>query len=230
MLEASTSSASSVGRTRNSAMAAARDQLLGLCEELDLADAAAADLDVMALDRDLALAAIGLHLPLHVVDVGERGEIEMLAPDERRDLGDHRLARPRIAGADARLDHRRALPGAPFPLVIMQRRVGRHRDLRRGRIGPQPQIDAEHIAVAGALLQQPRHRLRDADEERLRLDVLRQRRRVRIEEHDEVDVAGIVQFARAHLAHGEHEQAAIRFGPFGVIRRQPAARASCRNA
>ena len=67
-------------------MPAAGDQLLGLGEELDLADAAAADLDVVAFDRDLALAAKGLHLPLHVVDVGERGEIEMLAPDERRDF------------------------------------------------------------------------------------------------------------------------------------------------
>ncbi len=73
-------------------MPAAGDQLLGLREELDLADAAAPDLDVVALDRDLALAAIGLHLPLHVVDVGERGEVEMLAPDERRELGDQRLA------------------------------------------------------------------------------------------------------------------------------------------
>src|SRR5215475_11210101 len=62
--------------------AAAPDQLLGLGEELDLADAAAADLDVVAADRDLALAAISLHLPLHVMDVGQRGEIEMLAPDE----------------------------------------------------------------------------------------------------------------------------------------------------
>ena len=74
-------------------MAAAGDQLLGLGEELDLADAAAADLDVVAFDRDLALAAIGLHLPLHVVDVGKRGEVEMLAPDERRDFGEQRLAR-----------------------------------------------------------------------------------------------------------------------------------------
>ena len=74
-------------------MAAAGDQLLGLREKLDLADAAAADLDVVAFDRDLALAAIGLHLPLHVVDVGKRREIQMLAPDERREFRNQRLAR-----------------------------------------------------------------------------------------------------------------------------------------
>ena len=75
-------------------MPAAGDQLLGLGEKLDLADAAAPDLDVVALDRDLALAAIGLHLPLHVVHVGKRGKIQMLAPDKRREFGDQRLSGP----------------------------------------------------------------------------------------------------------------------------------------
>ena len=73
-------------------MPAAGDQLLGLREELDFADAAAADLDVVALDRDLALPAIGLHLPLHVVHVGKGREIQMLAPDEGRDFRNQRLA------------------------------------------------------------------------------------------------------------------------------------------
>ena len=75
-------------------MPAAGNQLLGLREKLDLADAAAPDLDVVAFDRDLALAAKGLHLPLHVVNVGKRCEIQMLAPDERRDVGDQCLAGP----------------------------------------------------------------------------------------------------------------------------------------
>ena len=65
-------------------MAAAGDELLGLHEELDLADAAAAELDVVALDRDLAMAAIGVDLPLHAVDVGDGGEVEIFAPDEGR--------------------------------------------------------------------------------------------------------------------------------------------------
>ena len=205
-------------------MAAAGNQLLGLGEKLDLADAAATDLDVVALDRNLALAAIGLHLPLHVMDVGERGKIQMLAPDERREFGDQRLARLGVAGARPRLDHRRALPGPPFPLVIMQRRVGRNRHLRRGRIGPQAQIDAKHIAVAGALLQQPCQRLRHAHEERRRLDIGDQRRGGGIEEHDQVDVAGIVQFARAHLAHGEHDQATALLRPVRIGGGHPAAR------
>ena len=205
-------------------MTSAGDQLLRLREKLDLADAAAADLDVMALDRDLALAAIGLHLPLHVVDVGQCRKIQMLAPDEGREFGDQRLARSGVAGTRTCLDHRRAFPGAPFPLVIVQRRVGRNRDLRRGRIGPQAQVDAKHVTLARALLQQARERLRHAHEERRRLDVGDQRGRRGIEKHDEIDVAGIVQFARAHLAHGQHDQAGALLRPVVIGRRHPAAR------
>ena len=43
--------------TRRSGLAAAGDQLLRLHEELDLADAAAAELDVVAGDADVAEAA-----------------------------------------------------------------------------------------------------------------------------------------------------------------------------
>src|SRR5258707_1252890 len=101
-------------------MPAAGDQLLGLREKFDLADAAAAYLDIMALDRDLALPAKRLHLPLHVMDVGERREIQMLAPDKGRDFRDQRLTGPGVAGAGPRLDHGRAFPGPPFPLIIVK--------------------------------------------------------------------------------------------------------------
>ncbi len=69
-------------------LAAAGNQLLGLHEEFDLADAAAADLDVVAGDRNLAEAAEGVDLPLHGMDVGDGGEIEILAPDERGEIGE----------------------------------------------------------------------------------------------------------------------------------------------
>ena len=103
-------------------IAPAGDQLLGLREKLDLADAAAAELDVVAFDRDLAMAAIGVDLPLHRVHVGDRGEVEIFAPDEGRQLVEDRLARRDIAGAGARLDHRRAFPVLPDALVIGERR------------------------------------------------------------------------------------------------------------
>src|SRR6202035_3833197 len=98
------------------------NQLLGLGEEFNFADAAAADFDIVALDRDLALTAKGLHLALHVMDIGKGREIEMLAPDERRDFRYQRLPGPGVAGTGPRLDHGGAFPGPPFPLIIMQRR------------------------------------------------------------------------------------------------------------
>ena len=76
-------------------MPAAGDQLLGLHEELDLADAAAAELDVVAFDRDVVVAAIGVDLPLHRLDVGDRGEVEILPPDEGRKLRAGCPRRPR---------------------------------------------------------------------------------------------------------------------------------------
>ena len=63
-------------------IAAAPDQLLRLGEELDLADAAAAELDVVAGDRDSAAAAMRVDLALDRVDVLDRREIEMPAPDK----------------------------------------------------------------------------------------------------------------------------------------------------
>ena len=103
-------------------MTAARDQLLGLDEEFDLADAAAPELDVVAGDRDLAMAAIGVDLPLHRMDVGERGEIHVFAPHEGRQRLQQLLARRDVAGAGPRLDHRRAFPVLAAMLVIIERR------------------------------------------------------------------------------------------------------------
>ena len=76
-------------------LAAAGDELLRLHEELDLADAAAPELDVVAGNGDVPEAAVGVDLPLHGVDVGDRREVEILAPDERREVRRGTAARPR---------------------------------------------------------------------------------------------------------------------------------------
>ena len=130
-------------------VAAAGDELLGLHEELDLADAAAAELDIVALDRDLAVAAIGVDLLLHRVDVGDaRRSRDICARRRATARASKRSPASRVAGTGARLDQRRALPVLAAAFVIIERRVGRDRDLGRRRIGAQPQIDAEDVAVA----------------------------------------------------------------------------------
>ena len=68
----SSASMSSVRDAAQARTAAAEDQLLGLDEELDLADAAAPELHVMAGHDDLGMAPHGVDLPLHGVDVGDR--------------------------------------------------------------------------------------------------------------------------------------------------------------
>ncbi len=74
---------------------AAGDQLLRLHEELDLADAAAAELDVVPGDGDVPEAAVGEDLPLHGVHVGDGRVVEVLAPDERGQLVEQLARRPR---------------------------------------------------------------------------------------------------------------------------------------
>jgi hypothetical protein len=63
--------------------APAQHELLRLGEELDLADAAAPDLQVVARHLDRGEAAVGVDLALDRVDVADRGVVEVLAPDER---------------------------------------------------------------------------------------------------------------------------------------------------
>ena len=191
-------------------LAPAGDQLLRLHEELDLADAAAAELDVVAGDRDRAEAAIGVDLPLHGVDVGDGGKVEVLAPDEGSKLVEELAPGVEIAGAGPRLDEGRALPVLAEALVVDERGVGRERELRGARIGAQAQIRAEDVAVARALLQKLHEVARQAHEELRRLLPGRERDAIGIVEDDEVDVARIVELARAELAHGEHDVAGWR--------------------
>ena len=194
-------------RPRRRGPPAAEDELLGLDEELDLADAAAPELDVVAGDRDLVMAAHGVDLPLHRVHVGDRGEIEIFAPDERREVVEEALAEREVAGDRARLDEGGALPVLPDGLVIGVGGGERDGGRRRARVGAQPIVDAVHVAVAGALLEQAREVAGDAGVEGRRLDALCERRRGRVEEDDEVDVARIVQLAGAVLAERQDHEA-----------------------
>src|SRR5215217_7029252 len=107
------------------------------------------------------MSRMRVDLPLDGMDVFDRGEIEVLAPDEWLQVREELRARFRIAGTLARLDPGGALPILPHALVIELGRFGRDRDLSRARIGPQPQIDPEHVAVRSRFSQQPDQPLDD---------------------------------------------------------------------
>ena len=202
----------------------AGDELLGLHEKLDLADAAAAELDVVAFDGNFAMPAVGMNLLLHGVDVGDRGVIEEFAPDEGRKVAEEFFAGSDIAGTRPRLDQRRSLPVLATAFVIIERGFGGDGDLSGGWIGAKPQIDAEDVAVVGALLQKLHQAAGQPHKKRRRLDVRHQRRRRAIEKHHEVDVAGEVQLVAAHFAHRQHDVAGTRFGILRIGRTELFAR------
>ena len=158
-------------------LAAAGDQLLGLDEELDLANAAAAELDVVAGDRHHGMAAVIVDLALDRMDVGDGREIQVFAPDIGGEVGEEGVAGGLVAGNGARLDERRALPVLAEALVILQRRLGGDGDVGRARVGPEPEVGAEDIAVGGVFLQQRHQPLGHAHEQCRGLDALADARR-----------------------------------------------------
>src|SRR5262249_56007211 len=91
------------------------------------------------------------------VEGGEGGrgrEGGVFGADEGRKPREERLPGRNVARAWPRFDQRGALPILSAALVVVERRRGGDGDLSRGRIGTQPQIGAEYVAVGGTLLQE----------------------------------------------------------------------------
>jgi len=112
-----------------------KNELLRLDEKLDLADAAAPELDVVARHDNLLMAAHGVDLALHRVYVGDRRLVEILAPDERREVGKKAPAKVEVARRRTDFDERHMFPVLADRLVILIGADCRERDRRRGRIG-----------------------------------------------------------------------------------------------
>ena len=153
------------------------------------------------------MAAHGMNLALHRMDVGDRGIIEIAAPDERRELS--RKASPSLRSPAMGRALMIAARSQFWPR-IRSRKGRRHgnRDGGRAGIGPQPQIDAQHIAVGRALLQKFDEAAGDAHEGRRWLAQLRGRRAGGIEKNDEIRVARIVELGGAVLAERRNDDAA----------------------
>ncbi len=155
------------------------------------------------------------------MDVGDGREVEVPPPDEVLHLAEEGRRLDGIAGHEARLDEGRPLPVLAHGLVVFDRRRHRHRH-RRGRgIGAQAQVHAEHIALAGAVVEQGRHGLGQADGHRRHLGPVPERHVFGLVEDRDVDVAGVVEFVRPVLAEREDEIAG--HGPaLAVLDRQEA--------
>ncbi len=194
-------------------VAAAEDQLLRLGKELDLADAAASELHIVSQHLDRAAAAMGVDLALDRVDVVDRREVEMLAPDVGPKSGDECLADPDVSRHGMRLDHGGSLPVLADALVVELGRLHRHGQRCRTGIGPQAQVGAEDVSVDRGFGHQLHQQPRRPDEMARRLLVVVDCRRVPVVEQDQVDIARIVELAGAELAHPEHGER----GRIGVL-------------
>src|SRR3984893_14143322 len=167
----------------------------------------------MTGDRDLGMSADRVNLALYRGNVRDRGIIEILSPNEWREIGEKSLSERLVAGGGPRLDQGRALPVLAKTFVIGIGGGQRDRHRRRTRIGTQPQIDAQDITVPGPLLEQPDKPLRDAPKERRGLHLSGDRTTIGVEEDHDIDIARIIEFARAELAERQDDETA---SPFGV--------------
>jgi hypothetical protein len=166
----------------------------------------------VAADGNVAVALDGVDLALDRMNVLDGREVQMLAPHERPQAAQEQLAGGDVAADGAGLDHGRALPVLPHAFVIGLGRDHGQGERRRGRIGAQPQVGAEDIAVVGALLKHAQQVARQTDEEILQGAAAAVIDLVPVVEHDEIDVAGVVQLAGAELAHGQNDEAGIARG------------------
>ena len=198
-------------------VAATPDQLLGLGEEFDLADAAAPELDVVARRDDALTAPVGVDLAFDRMNVLDGGEVEGFAPQERAQVLQELLARQQIAGHRSRLYHRRAFPVLTHALVIGLGRQRRNGERRGAGIGPEAQIGPEHITLAGALLHHAHQLPGEPDEALLRALASGIGRFFVVIEHDEIDVARIVEFAGAEFAEAKHDESGTPFGIVGMF-------------
>jgi hypothetical protein len=85
-------------------------------------------------------------------------------------------------------------------------------DLGGARVGPQPEIDAEGVAVLGGVLEQADQPLGEPHEEFRGFRGFGERRRFRVVQDDQVDVAGVVELEGAVLAERQDDVAAAAPG------------------
>ncbi len=195
------------------AVAAAANQLEDLGDELDFADAAGAELDVVGhvLLRDFAA-----DLRMQVAHGIDGAEIEVLAEHEGAADG-LQIVPVCSCQRGARLDPGIALPFAALgDEVVFQHLEGA--DQWPGiAIRPQAHIDAEHLAVAGDFGDGADQRLADAGKELEVRDGARPRR-VAIFGVDEnqVDIGRDIQLAAAQFAHADDNQ--LLPLPLGILR------------
>ena len=137
---------------------AAVEELQRLHDELDLADAAAAELDVAGAPVTVAAPGqLPIDLALHAANRRHHAFVEPLAIDDPARQVHELRADPLVAGRHARLEQRLALPRRRALAVVGVVALERECDRAHAPLGPQSHVDPEDVALVG-------HRLDDLDD------------------------------------------------------------------
>src|SRR4030095_14018335 len=177
------------------------EELHGLHDELDLADAAPPELDV----GDLAtLGAKGaVDLPLHRAHGRDDALVEARTIDHLARQILKARADPRVARGNPRLDERLALPQLGALPVVLAIAVERQHDRAHAPFRSDPQIDSEDVALLGDVLQQRDQLATDTREVVAVGDApasTSRRLTVRAVDEHQIDVGRTVQINPAELA------------------------------
>ncbi len=195
---------------------AAVEQLQGLHDELDLADAAAPELDVAGAPvAGPAAGQLAVDLTLHPADRRDHGRVDTGAIDDFADQLHEPDADALVARRHPRLEQRLALPRRRPLAVVGLVALDRQREGADASLRAQPHVDPEDVALVG-------HRLDDLDDlaahaaEVLAVGqaALARPRRLAlraVDEH-EVDVGRVVQLLAAELAHADDGQRRLDAG------------------
>jgi hypothetical protein len=189
-------------------LATAMDELVHVREELDLADAAAAALQVVARAECLAVGIMVADPPGDRLELADRAEIERAPPHERVDRLQEIAPDRRVPSDMAGTDERGTLPGQRARLIMRDRRIHRQRDRRHLGRRAQPQIDPEHIALAVPLLDEVGQRLPNPHPGLGRLLARPSRQHGGIVEVEQVHVGRIIELPAAELAESDDGKAA----------------------
>ncbi|MND62831.1 hypothetical protein D3C80_541260 [compost metagenome] len=157
------------------------------------------------------------------MNVCDRRIIEIFAEDEGRQQFQEIIAGSHVTRHRTRLDVGGTLPVLPPALVVDQGCIHGDGERRRAGVRPQPQVGSENVAIGRAVLQdtdQPAHH--PAIDLR-RIERIGKNAHLRIEENDDIDVGGIVEFSPAELAHAEHDEARATARLRGIDKLQLAA-------
>ena len=186
------------------AVATAADELEGLHDELDLANAAGTELDVIG---ELAPLDLALDQRFHLPQALEHPVVQIAAIDERPHRGSVNFGVALGRRDRACLDVCVTLPVAAvaWQVILEGGKTGNQRAAVPE--GAQSQVDAQHEAVGRRRLQQPYEALAEPREELL---VRNRARAVCLamlgKQQNEVDVRGEVELAASEFAHCNHDE------------------------